>query len=125
MRLTVDQIELWKCKKQIAVEQTTQGRDEFKRKILIEEGEVVEFRYHHSVHFRTEDDIYCVLKEDTFYEHFEPYGKIYDNVRFANKCKLKDILEHELLDLWEHIKGYDKYKEYDVPVGDDVAGGGT
>ena len=119
MRLTVDQIELWKCKKEIAVEQTTQGSDEFKRKILIEKREIVEFRYHHSVHFRTRDNIYCILKEDTFYEHFEPYGKIYDNVKFANKCQLNDILEHSLFELWKHIHGYDKYKEYDSSLGEE------
>ena len=112
MNLTVDQIELWRCKKQIAVENKSQSEEEFKRKILIEEGEIIEFRYHSAIHFRTQDNIYCVLKEDIFYEHFEPYGKIYDNVKANNKCQLKDILEHSLFSLWKHIKGYDKYKDY-------------
>ncbi|MEK6880080.1 MAG: hypothetical protein AABY22_10750 [Nanoarchaeota archaeon] len=93
---SVDKIELWKCKKQIAVPKSDYGKDEYQRKILIEVGEIVEFRYHANIHFRTEDNIYCVLDEDTFYKNFEPYGKIWDNVKFANRCELKDILEHNL-----------------------------
>jgi hypothetical protein len=89
---TVDELELWKCKKEIGVAQKSYKEDEHHRKILIEKDEIVEFRYHHSVHFRTIDDIYCVLSEDVFYEHFEPYGKIYKDVKFANNCKLSDII---------------------------------
>lgn len=111
---TVDQIELWKAKKQIAVKKSYYCEGEFERKVLIEEGEVVEFRYHYPVHFRTQDNIYCVLDEKTFYEFFEPYGKIYNLVRFANKCELKDILEHELFENWNKIKNYDKYKEINL-----------
>ncbi len=109
--VNVDKIELWECKEQIAVEKSSYSKDEFKRKLLIEVGEIVEFRYHHSVHFRTIDNVYCILKEDTFYEHFEPYGKIYDQVKGANGCKLKDILEHHLFEKWKFIKDYEKYKD--------------
>jgi len=109
--MNVDKIELWKAKKPIATKKIQYSKGEFERKILIEVGEVVEFRYHHSIHFRTQDNIYCVLDEKTFYENFEPYGKIFDAVHFANKCELKDILEHNLYDKWKFIKNYDKYKE--------------
>ena len=109
--INVDKIELWKAKEQIAVEKASYRDDEFHRKVLIEKDEIVEFRYHHSVHFRTQDNIYCVLDEKVFYEYFEPYGKIFEAVRFANKCELKDILEHKLFEFWENIKNYEKYKE--------------
>jgi len=111
---TVDQIDLWKAKKPIAVKKSDYREGEFERKILIETDEVVEFRYHYEIHFRTQDDIYCILDEETFYEFFEPYGKIYDSVKYANNCKLKDILEHHLFDHWKFIKNYDKYKEEDL-----------
>jgi len=109
--VNVDKIELWKAKKSIAVSKASYYDDEFPRKILIEEGEVVEFRYHHSVHFRTQDNVYCVLDEKTFYENFEPYGQIFSQVRFANNCNLKEILEHQLFEHWTNIKNYDKFKE--------------
>ena len=109
--INVDKIELWKAKESIAVERVIYNDTEIKRKVLIEKGEIVEFRYHHSIHFRTIDDIYCVLDEETFYRNFEPYGKIYDSVHFANHCELKDIIEHRLFEKWEHIKHYDKFKK--------------
>lgn len=112
--IDVDKIELWKAKKQIAVKKASYHEGEFERRVLIEEGEVVEYRYHHSVHFRTQDNVYCVLDEKTFYEFFEPYGKIFASVRFANKCELKDILEHNLFEYWQNIKNYDKYKEVET-----------
>ena len=108
--INVNIIELWKAKKQIAVKKASYREGEFERKVLIEEGEIVEFRYHHSIHFRTQDNVYCVLDEDTFYECFEPYGKIFEQVKWANKNALKDILEHNLFDFWKDIKNYDKYK---------------
>ena len=114
-KLTVDVIELWKCKKSIKVEEKTLYKEKVKN-ILVKEGDVVEFRYHYSIHFRTKDNIYCVSDEKTFYENFEPYGKIYDSVKWANNCQLKDILEHELFDKWKFIKNYDKYKDYAVSL---------
>ena len=109
--IDVDKIELWKAKKPIAVKKASYRDDEFQRKVLIEEGEIVEFRYHHSIHFRTQDNIYCVLCEETFYENFEPYGLIFSQVKSVNKCELKDILEHKLFDYWDYIKNWDKFKE--------------
>lgn len=114
-KLTVDVIELWKCKKSIKVYEKTIGVEKEKKRYINEE-DIVEFRYHHSIHFRTEDNIYCVLDEKTFYENFEPYGKIYDSVHWANNCQLKDILEHELFDKWKFIKNYDKYKDFAVSL---------
>jgi hypothetical protein len=101
---TVEDADLWKCKQSIAVKKANIFKNDDKRKVLIEVGEIIEFRYYHSIHFRTTDDIYCVLDEKTFYENFEPYGKIFGDVRFSNKCKLQDILEHDLFKKWEFIK---------------------
>lgn len=112
--IDVSKIELWKAKKQIAVKKVRYYDGEIERRFIIEEGEIVEFRYHCPIHFRTQDNIYCVLDEKTFYEFFEPYGKIFDSVRYANQCELKDILEHDLFECWENIKNYDKYKEMEI-----------
>lgn len=101
--ITVDDLRLWVCTKEVPAKKCEGLKDPIRR-MLIEENEIVEFRYHCDIHFRTIDDIYCVLDEDTFYKHFKPYGDIYEQVRFGNRCKLKDILEHHLYDDYEHIK---------------------
>lgn len=107
--INVNKIELWKCKKDILAKPNSVS--EQKREMLIKEGEIVEFRYHHSIHFRTEDDLYFVLSEEVFYANFEPYGQIFKDVKWNNKCLLKDILEHSLFDRWEIIKNYSEFKE--------------
>ena len=72
------------------------------RRVFVEKGEVVEFRYFHPVNFRTQDNLYLNCEEEHFLKNTKVYGKIWENVRSRNKNNLKQILECEL---------YDKVKE--------------
>lgn len=72
------------------------------RRVLVEVGEVIEFRYFSPVHFRTRDDLYLSCAKDYFLKNTEAYGEIWDNVRFRNQNTLKQILECKL---YNKIKG--------------------
>ncbi len=83
---------------------------------IIEKGEIIQFRYQHSAHFRTmKDDKYFVTDQETFLDSTEIIGKIYDKVVFGNKAKLIDIYNLSLFDWFDKFHCladlYEKYPE--------------
>lgn len=100
MKKTVDDIELWKAKKQCSAELTNKNLVG-ERRVVVDEGEIVEFRYHYGIHFRTDDGLYLYLDEKEFYENFTPYGLIWEKIKWHNTASLSEILR---------LKLYDEYK---------------
>lgn len=68
------------------------------RRVFVEEGEIIEFRYFSPVHFRTQDNLYLKCEEEYFLENTKLYGKIWERVRFRNENTLKQILDCKLYD---------------------------
>ena len=67
-----------------------------KEKTIIKKGSIVEFRYHHGVHFRTIEDTYWYANEGYFLEHCELFGRIDKDVCWKNRTKTKEILKSKL-----------------------------
>ncbi len=76
-----------------------------KRKVLINRGEIVEFRYHDPINFRTIDNNYFKMDKKDFYSSFQPYGNILEDIRFNNVATLEEILR---LKLFNKIKAKKK-----------------
>ncbi len=89
---------IFKCVKPVACRKSTLSDNSKERKVYIEEGELVEFRYQSHCNFRTHDEIYCHLKDYIFNEHFEIVGKVWRDVMFNNRTKLLAIIDNELYD---------------------------
>ena len=66
------------------------------RRVFIEKGEIVEFRYFSPANFRTRDNIYCQMPVDEFNKNFTLFGEIFGDVAFADKLNLDAILSNEL-----------------------------
>lgn len=99
---TVDDLELWKAKKDCSANWgSTLTSPVNERRISIEKGEMVEFRFRSPIHFRTIDDIWLLLEEKEFYECFEPHGKIHEKIKTNNIATLKEILKLQLFE--KHI----------------------
>jgi hypothetical protein len=72
------------------------------RRHEIEKGEIIQFRYQHSAHFRTlKDDKYFVINQETFKSHTEILGTIWSNVESGNQANLNDIFRLKLFD-WKN-----------------------
>ena len=67
-----------------------------KRRAVIEEGEIVEFRFYHPANFRTIENEYFAVDEDVFENSVVPYAEILEVIRSRNKNTLKQILDAEL-----------------------------
>jgi hypothetical protein len=90
---------LYRCIKEIGALNRTVGENDFQRKQLIEVGEVVEFRFWSPANFRTIDEQYMTLSKEDFIEHFEYFAEIFNEVRNANKCSTKQIIDCQLYNL--------------------------
>lgn len=94
--------QLWKAKNTVICNlASTRGK---KRRLVVEEGEIVEFRYPVDANFRVDDngqDLYLHLSEEEFRENFEYFGKIFREVSWVNRNSMKQILECEL---YEKVK---------------------
>jgi hypothetical protein len=86
----------------IAVNSFPAKKGNQERRVFVEKGEVIEFRFFYPANFRTQDDLYLKCEEECFLKNTKVYGKIWDNVFFRNGNSLKQILECKL---------YDKVKE--------------
>lgn len=86
----------------IAVNDFPAESKELGRRVFVEKGEVIEFRYFYPINFRTQDNLYLKCEEEHFIKNTKVYGKIWENVVFRNENSLKQILECKL---------YDKIKE--------------
>ena len=76
------------------------GKDIYKRK-YIKEGELIEFRFAHSAHCRDIEDDYWMIDTVVLAFKCKPFGRIREDIRFANNLKLKDIIEHQHIDIFE------------------------
>ena len=61
------------------------------RKMIIPQGEILEFRYYSPAHFRDVFNHYFVVDESQEHKLIE-VAEIWENVAFANKANLYDIL---------------------------------
>lgn len=60
------------------------------RKVLIEKGEIIEFRFHSEMHFRTMDNKFYFVSEEVWIEHCLEIAKIIDIVRWNNKATTEE-----------------------------------
>ncbi len=103
---SVYDLNLWQCVKECGAKISGIGVREDNdptggRKVIIGVGEIVEYRYHSPLHFRTKDNRYFKLDDAVFYAHFKPYGKIWSRVKFQNIAVLEEILRLKLFDKQE------------------------
>ena len=82
---------------------TSGKNNKFKRSVLLKKGEVIEIRYPYEWHFRTEDNHYFHVNPQVLEKNAVLFGTIWENVRFANRCELEDILK---LGLYKKEKGW-------------------
>jgi hypothetical protein len=76
------------------------GNREIRIKLL--QGEFIEIRFPFEWHFRTIDNIYLHAFPQEILKHCRLYGTINEDVNFANKKDLKEILEEGLYKpVWE------------------------
>lgn len=66
------------------------------RRMVIEKGELVEFRYWSAAHVRTVDGLYLEIPEKEFYEKFRKIGRIFHDVCFRNSNTTKEIIDCRL-----------------------------
>lgn len=85
------------------------------RRVLIEKGEIIEFRYHSQMHFRTMDGKFYFVDEDNWLKHCVKIGKIWEKVRFENKADTEEIWRLKLFD--EVKEGMLIYKEWKITRG--------
>ena len=62
-----------------------------KRKVIIERGDVIEFRYHSDMHFRTIDDKWFCVTEEVWLKHCIKIGQIWQKVSWLNQAKTEEI----------------------------------
>ena len=61
-------------------------------------GEKIEIRFPYEWHFRTEDNVYMQVSEETLLKNCRLFGTIWERVRFNNKASLEEILRIGLYD---------------------------
>ena len=71
---------------------------DIKRKVVIEKGEILEFRYESPLHFRTMEDSYFYISKEIWIDHLLKIGTILEKVRWENKAKLEEIWRLNLYD---------------------------
>lgn len=72
---------------------TSGERHKLKRPVNIQKDEIIEIRFPYAWHFRTIDAEYFHCTEEMLKENAEPYGMIYEEVRFNNRASLKEIVD--------------------------------
>lgn len=82
--------QIWKC-----IKECRTNKDKGRR-VIIEEGEVVEFRYWSPANFRTIKEEYFAVEREDFFAHFVHIGNVFENIRSRNKNTLKQIIDAEL-----------------------------
>ena len=68
------------------------------RKVLIEKGEVIEWRYESQNHFRTTDDKWFVVNDEVFEKHCLLIGRISENVKYNNIANREEIFRLRLFE---------------------------
>lgn len=87
--------QIWKAKKLIIVKPTGDGR-----RMVVESGELVEFRFWSPATFRTADGLYLRAEREDFFCSFELHGTIFEEVRFRNENSTREILEAKLYNMF-------------------------
>lgn len=70
--------------------------DKKARRVVVDHGELVEFRYPHNAHFRVRGDIYLYLDEKDFLNAFDYVGEVFEAIRMRNQNTLADIIDAKL-----------------------------
>lgn len=89
---------LWIVKTDMPANKANIGYDpaEQQEKVTIKKGEIIEFRFHYGIHFRTPDNKYCYVTEAVLLEYCEPYGHVHEKIAWENKTRLSEILRLKL-----------------------------
>lgn len=74
------------------------------RRVVVEKGELIEFRFWAPANFRTHDGLYLEVSEDLFYENFEYVGKIFEEISFRNMNTTKEILDCKLYNMETEVE---------------------
>jgi len=78
------------------------------RDVIIKKGEIIEWRFSANNHFRTIDDKWFVVDDETFEKHCLKIGIIHENVCWKNIAKTEEIWRLKLFDWIEN--GKETYK---------------
>ena len=68
------------------------------RKVVIEKGEIIEWRFESDNHFRTIDDKWFWVDDDIWVKHCLKIGKVHDDVNWKNKANTEEIWRLQLFD---------------------------
>ena len=99
---------IWRAKNDILCYRGASAREMVMRRVVVNDGELVEFRYPHDAHFRIDDggkDLYLYLDEAVFLLNFELVGQVFEEVRFRNQNSMQEIIAARL---WKPIKEVNK-----------------
>lgn len=96
--------DIWKATKTVLARRHLSDKA---RRQVIEEGELVEFRFWHPANVRTRDGLYLTIEEKEFYDSFRYVGRIFNEVYHRNQNTTAEILDARLYTV-EEIGGGDE-----------------
>lgn len=73
------------------------------RPVKMIRGDIIEIRYPFAWHFRTLDNHYYEASEETILEFARPVGKVFDNVKMANKATTEEIIRLRLYETRDYV----------------------
>ena len=95
--------QIWRAKEAVIVTPKHAGKETGLRRIVVEKGELCEFRYWSPAVLRIRGEIYVAVEEDEFYEKFEFIGTIFEQVYHRNNNTTAQILDARLYENAERV----------------------
>lgn len=77
---------------------TSGQHNRFNRPINLHKYEVIEIRYAYEWHFRTADNNYFHATPEMIIKNCVLIGRVWENIRWSNRCNLKEILDKHFYD---------------------------
>lgn len=94
----INRIEVWQIRKVVKNGFLTSCKNNTKRRILLNEGELIEIRFPTEWYFRTIDEMFFHANTKDILHCCELFWVIYENVRFNNKASLEEVVRLKLYD---------------------------
>jgi hypothetical protein len=102
--------QIWKAQQDVLCYRGSSSKERAMRKVIVNKGELVEFRFGVGANFRIDDqgkNLYLFLEEEDFIKNFKLVGSVFEAIRFRNENSMKEIIEARL---WGPIKELDENK---------------
>lgn len=94
---TINHNSLWIVLKDMPVRTVKVGiSEEDQDQVKIKKGDIIEFRYHYGVHFRTVDNDYYFVEQKVLFKHCALYGRVLKEVSWKYEKTLDEILREGL-----------------------------